>query len=306
MAKALLAKHDDMVKTIPPDRSDKPLRTSVLPWRSWCDRPIPYAHRSETAQKDFAIDAIPVANNISRRLLPPLCLGQWPGNPFGARMRGYTQPQKLTAAVSQNQNPVQHPKRDGRDQEQVHRCNTVGMIAKKDLPALRRRHPPPRHVLCDRGLPDFDAELEQFAVYPRCAPKRVCDAHLANEAANVCRCLRPATARSGFPAPIGSEAGAVPAHQRLRPYNLQGVQHPGSQAIKPNKQQAVDAVEGHSLRRFAPQDIELVPKHKDFGFQRNARPEQPDQGAPDQPAKIAHRWNYRPIRGDQSAVFGLR
>ena len=29
------------------------------------------------------------------------------------------------------------------------------------------------------------------------------------------------------------------------------------------------------LRR---RDIELVPKHKDFGFQRNARLEQPDQG----------------------------
>jgi hypothetical protein len=46
-----------------------------------------------------------------------------------------------------------------------------------------------------------------------------------------------------------------------------------------------------------------VPKHKDFGFQRSARPEQPDQGAPDQPAKIAHRWNYPPIRGPQSAVL---
>jgi hypothetical protein len=46
-------------------------------------------------------------------------------------------------------------------------------------------------------------------VYPRSAPKRVCDTHLANEAANVRRCRRPATERSGFPAPIGSEAGAV-------------------------------------------------------------------------------------------------
>ena len=72
MAKVLLAKHNDMVKAIPPDRSDKPLRTSVLPRRSWCDRPIPYAHRSKTAGKDIAIDAIPVTNNISRRLLPPV------------------------------------------------------------------------------------------------------------------------------------------------------------------------------------------------------------------------------------------
>jgi hypothetical protein len=28
--------------------------------------------------------------------------------------------------------------------------------------------------------------------------------------------------------------------------------------------------------------------------------EQPNQGVPDQPAKIAHRWNYQPIRGRQS------
>src|SRR5260370_36668233 len=73
--------------------------------------------------------------------------------------------------------------------------------------------------------------------------------------------------------------------QRLRPYNLQSAQHPGSQPIEPNKQQPVDAAEGHSFRAFAPQDIELVSKNKDFGFQRGPRPEQSDQGAPDQSAK---------------------
>jgi hypothetical protein len=56
---------------------------------------------------------------------------------------------------------------------------------------------------------------------------------------------------------------------------VQGVEHPGSQAIEPNKQQAVDAVEIHPLRRFAPQDIRLVPKHQYFGLQSSARPEQP-------------------------------
>ena len=32
VTKMPLAKHDHMVKAIPPDRSDEPLRTSVLPW----------------------------------------------------------------------------------------------------------------------------------------------------------------------------------------------------------------------------------------------------------------------------------
>jgi hypothetical protein len=61
-----------------------------------------------------------------------------------------------------------------------------------------------------------------------------------------------------------------------------------------------------SFRGFAPQDIELVSKNEDFGFQPSPRPEQPDQGAPDQSAKIAHRSDYQPVRGRQSAVLGLR
>jgi hypothetical protein len=102
---------------------------------------------------------------------------------------------------------------------------------------------------------------------------------------------------SGFPAPIGSETSTMPAQQRLRPYDFQRLHYPGSQAIEADKHQAVDAAEGYSLRGLAPQDVQLMPKHKDFGFQRGPRLEQPDQGAPGQPAKIAHRWNYRPIRG---------
>jgi hypothetical protein len=70
MTKVPFAKYNDMVKTIPPDRSDEPLCTSVLPWRSWRDGPIPYAHRPKSADKDTAKDAIPVTNDVSRRLLP--------------------------------------------------------------------------------------------------------------------------------------------------------------------------------------------------------------------------------------------
>jgi hypothetical protein len=53
------------------------------------------------------------------------------------------------------------------------------------------------------------------------------------------------------------------------------------------------------------QDVELMLKHEDFGYQRSPRPEQPDQGAPNQSAKFAHRPNYRPIRCRQSAIFGF-
>src|SRR5262249_9579312 len=134
------------------------------------------------------------------------------------------------------------------------------MIAQKGLPALRRWLPSPRHVFCYGGLPDIDAKLEQFAVDPRRSPKRVRDAHVANKLANVRRCLRPASAWSGFPAPIGSEASAVPTDHRLRLENFQCVQYSRSQTIESHEYQAVNGAEGQSLRRFAPQDVEVVSK----------------------------------------------
>jgi hypothetical protein len=64
--------------------------------------------------------------------------GQLTGNPMGARACGHTQPQKLAAGMLQDQKPIQQPKRDRRDYEQIHRGEAVGMIAQKGLPALRR------------------------------------------------------------------------------------------------------------------------------------------------------------------------
>src|SRR5262249_61026943 len=75
----------------------------------------------------------------------------------------------------------------------------------------------------------------------------------------------------------------------LRLEDFQCVQYFRSYTIEPRKHQAVNIAERQSLRGFTPQHVELVSKDQDLGFQRSPRAEQSDQGAPDQPAKIAHR-----------------
>ena len=35
---------DDMVKTVPPDRADQPIRMAILPWRLGCSWPVANAH----------------------------------------------------------------------------------------------------------------------------------------------------------------------------------------------------------------------------------------------------------------------
>src|SRR5262245_36819799 len=100
VTKVPLAKHNNMVKTIPPDLSHEPPRTSVLTRRPHCNPPITDPRRSQPAEKGLAVGAITVTNTVARRPLPPVCLGQLPGNPFRRRARRDAYPQKLATTAS--------------------------------------------------------------------------------------------------------------------------------------------------------------------------------------------------------------
>ena len=66
--------------------------------------------------------------------------------------------------------------------------------------------------------------------------------------------------------------------------------------------QTVDATEGHSLRRFAPQHVELVSKNQDFRLKPCSRPEQSGQRADQQSKKMSHRDRASP----DSRLFASR
>src|SRR5215831_1550144 len=83
------------------------------------------------------------------------------------------------------------------------------VLAIRGRPHMRWRIPVSCHILGNRGLIPIDAELEEFAMDPGSAPKRVGEAHLQDQLAN--RDLRSATARARLPAPEQSEPRAMPA-----------------------------------------------------------------------------------------------
>src|SRR6266550_5008004 len=103
MTKVPLAKHHDMVEAIPSEGSDQRFRTSILPWRLYCNRSIANTHRLQPADNGVAIDAITVANDVARRPLPSVGLGQLAGNPFCRRMCRNAHPQKLATTMLQDQ-----------------------------------------------------------------------------------------------------------------------------------------------------------------------------------------------------------
>src|ERR1700730_8478434 len=107
MAKMPLAEHDNVVKTLPPDRTDRPFAISVLPRRSRRGWPIPNAHCSKAADSALSLDRVPVTNYVSRRYFPAIGLGEPVRNPFSRWVRGHSQPQDLAATVMQYQQPIE-------------------------------------------------------------------------------------------------------------------------------------------------------------------------------------------------------
>src|SRR4029077_8781415 len=107
MAKMPLAEHDNVVKTFPPDRTDRPFTIPVLPRRSRRGWPIPNAPRPKPADEDVTVDGVAVTDDVSRRDFPTLGIGELVRNPFRRRVRGHSQPQDLAAIVIQYQQSVE-------------------------------------------------------------------------------------------------------------------------------------------------------------------------------------------------------
>src|SRR5664279_1146505 len=68
-AQMRLAQDDEMIHTLAPHRSDQPFGKAILPGRAWGRRSVPDAHGANSAHDDGAIDSIPIADEVARRLI---------------------------------------------------------------------------------------------------------------------------------------------------------------------------------------------------------------------------------------------
>jgi hypothetical protein len=66
--------------------------------------------------------------------------------------------------------------------------------------------------------------------------------------------------KPGELAASNTHAAVMPIQDRLGLEDFECVEHLGGEAIEPDKQRPIDSADGHSLRRFAPKDIELMSK----------------------------------------------
>src|SRR5215470_2971412 len=139
---------------------------------------IANAKRTNASDEYLAVTPIPIADQITRELLPTTGRRQLVGDPFRRWVRCDAKPQDLSPAVPHDQQSVEQSERDGRNDKQIHRRDPICVIAQERLPALGRWSSPARHILGDASLSNVDAELEQLAVDAWRTPQRIGDTHL--------------------------------------------------------------------------------------------------------------------------------
>jgi hypothetical protein len=65
-------------------------------------------------------------------------------------------------------------------------------------------------------------------------------------------------------APICAESCPMPTDDGLWLEDFQGIEHVRREPIEPGEHPPIEIAESHLVRRFTPQNIELVPKHQDL------------------------------------------
>jgi len=218
-AEVVLVQDDDVVEQFTPDGADESLGDPVLPRAPVAGPRRLHLHRTQCRHHPVRERGAAIEDH------EPRCRLEWEGitkllsDPGGGRARrdgaaGYVAP-----AVADDEEHVDDLERRGRDGEEVHGGDPGAVIPEEGRPSLAslRGARQVAKIARDAALGDLEAEAEQFSVDAGRAPG-ILRGHPPDESADLAREGRPAGARAppGQPVPVDAEAGAVPAHDRIR------------------------------------------------------------------------------------------
>src|SRR2546423_6693866 len=185
---------------------------------------VPDAHGAQSARYDAAIDPVPIADEVTRSLIPRKGLRYLTCNPFCRRIWCDVDPDQASAVEPDDDEGIEQVETDSWNNEQVHGGNVRRVVTQEGSPSLAGWPPSFDHVLGDARLRDLKPELEQFAVDAWRAPKRIFDAHPPDQYAQLRVDLRSPSLWARLPTPVAAKAGPVPTHERLGPDDCESLQ----------------------------------------------------------------------------------
>jgi hypothetical protein len=115
----LLVQDDYMIQALAPDTPNQTLNVGVLPWTLGSGQHFLDAHVPHPLPKGCAVDAVPVAQEIPRCLLPQERLHHLLRRPLGSRVLGNIEVHDATAVVRQDHQHEEHPECRRRDDKEV-------------------------------------------------------------------------------------------------------------------------------------------------------------------------------------------
>ena len=118
----------------------------------------------------------------------------------------------------------------------------------------------PVHPIRDGRLSYREAEFEQLAMDARRAPKHILNTHPSDQRPQTGIDARPASQVPRFPAPIPAKARTMPAHQRLRPDDRDGLEDCRKPAIQLDEEQPIAIRELDATAHLALQHGQLLPE----------------------------------------------
>jgi hypothetical protein len=230
------------------------------------------------ALNELAVNAISIANNISRSRVVGKSVKKLLRDPFCGRMRRNIEVNHTATLMRKNEEDVENAEGDCRNGEEINGGKLLGMVLQKYAPGLRRRFVMSNHVFGNCCLRDIDSEFEQFAMNSRCSPEGIIFAHGADEIANILG--NPRSSRltvPAFPGPKQSESLAMPGDNGFRFNNNESRAPLGPEAKEPNPDESVPRSESGTVGGTF-QDDDLMSQSEDFGLERKARSKAGEEG----------------------------
>jgi hypothetical protein len=102
-------------------------------------------------------------------------------------------------------------------------------------------------------------------------PKRIFDAHPADQYAQLRVDLRSPSLGARLPTPVTAKAGPVPTHERLRPDDRENLQDKRKPAIQLDQEPAIMVRKPDATIQPTPHDIQLMSKHRVLSFKPQLR-----------------------------------
>src|SRR5712692_10709474 len=221
----LFVKRDDVVENLAAAASHPAFRNPVLP-RCLNTRALRSEARGFQEGNHIGIEfRVMVEDGIAIRTSLGKGFTQLLHHPLGSRMTSDVEVQNPTPAMLDYEEAIQELEGQRGHGKEVEGDDHLAMVGEEREPASGgiAASPQALQISGDSALGDLEAELQQFPVDLRRPPVRILGRYAADESPNLLAHLRPTAARPRSPAPVQSNARAMPSDHSLWFHNDQNI-----------------------------------------------------------------------------------